>query len=212
MIVLIDDKIYRKEKNLTVEIRSFPFFKDFVFDESGDIVEQINEHLKDAEVIILHRSYKIGNLSNDEIIKKINQLNPNVVIITFSGGSTTNSLGEKFFQVSAMDMYSNLFDFLAYYDRKGEIKPAILLYGKNYYKNELIALEYEIWKKLVEHEYDFNLSEDEDLLYDIEGIIEKTIKSKELDEHKDKLIDILFKISTVRELKQTVNEFVYEHE
>ena len=213
MIVLIDDKKYRKEKNLTSKIEEFNFFKDFLFDKNENIDDQING-LKEAKAIIIHKSYTPYNLKNEELIEKIRQkTSNNIPIILFSGGSTTNSIGTNY-QVSATDMYSNLYDFLQYYNANKEIKPAILLYGKNYFKNELISLEYEVWKKLEMYDNDFDLGSNPDLLEDIEIIIDDTIISEELKNDKDKLIDWMeaSKKLKVKTLKLVINKFVYRYE
>lgn len=143
MIYIFDDRAQRRKDNEEI-LRKF---SDIVTFDTVNLIpgksadECIFDSIEDAECIIFHKSYALGD--EDVTFETIRQLfiSLGVPIVIFSGGTEGSNKSANEINMNADLMYHNLPFFLENRKENGMINIDTLLWGKKYRLNALLKFQ-----------------------------------------------------------------------
>lgn len=154
MIYIFDDREERRENysSLFINYKSQLTLESFT--PEGDLQEYVVDKFGDAEIVIMHRSYRFPG-DNYELSDVLSAFK-GVPIVLFSGAIQKASIlkAENIYQVNSIVMYENLSDFLDSKKADNNTPIEMILWGKNFIKNQFLTLLGEINKLCVETDFD----------------------------------------------------------
>lgn len=154
MIYIFDDREERRENYSSLFINYKSQLTQESFTPEGDLQEYVTDKFGDAEIVIMHRSYRFPG-DNYELSDVLNAFK-GVPIVLFSGAIQKASIlkAENIYQVNSIVMYENLSDFLDSKKVDNNAPIEMILWGKNFIKNQFLTLLGEINKLCVETDFD----------------------------------------------------------
>ncbi|KAA6340521.1 hypothetical protein EZS27_011617 [termite gut metagenome] len=147
MIYLFEDRKGRMNQFYNKSIDSNNL-KEAIFDCTKDELERyVSENFPDAKAILFHRSYTFPkhNITNEDV--KSFFVEKKIPFVFFSGGLSNNLYEENGIvlgDVNSGDMYKNLDLFLDELKLKRRINIPLLVYGKEYLINSLLAFQHRV--------------------------------------------------------------------
>ncbi len=163
MIYLFEDREDRKKQFLGNETLH-PMIQQKPFNcPTIDIIDSyIQDNYKDADAILLHKSYQLEN--KDFTIENIKSGFVSLLkipVVLFSGGSKSSLIKEKDLitaEINSGVMYRNLNEFITSFQKDGIIRIPILVYGKNYQLNQLLEMQTKICSYMFDRHIDDTLT------------------------------------------------------
>lgn len=185
MIYIFDDRFERRKIHSPQFIKNRDQITFSEFTPEGDLDKYIADFFGDAEIIILHYSYRFhnDNLTLEDILKAFR----NIPVILFSGGFKNASVQEpdKRYRVNSIVMYDNLPVFLKQRQKDKYTPIEILLFGKKFVINQFMKLLYELNQSYFDKT---NLKIDSDEIIDL---IEDILSYSGLENERHHLIHIV---------------------
>lgn len=204
MIYIFDDRWERYEKNKSRISVFGSIIKFGKFVPSENVEEYYNFHFSDAEMVIIHSSYRFLNnkCSLSEVIKIITK--QGIPIVIFSGGIQRSSISkvDNTWRVNSSTLYANLPYFLKCKEEDRNPPVEMLLWGANYVKNQILFLLCEIYSRCLDKDFDEAI--DENMAFILDELISDTFKSQSLEKAKKVILDTLY--DNIGKL--TYNQFV----
>ncbi len=173
MIYLFEDRDDRKQQLLGEEgLHALVCQKPFDCSYSEDVGDYILNNFSDAEVVLLHKSYRFANknVTTDCVKEAFKTLD--IPVVLFSGNSRSSLIKDDAgttAEINSVVMYRNLNLFMSFYQQTEEVCIPILVYGKYYKINQLLEMQAKLFFLLFDRK-------DEDVLKpDIDGKIIRKI-------------------------------------
>ena len=189
MIYIFDDRSERRDAYMPSLLKHKNYIKPESLKLDGDIKMYIASHFPDPELVIIHSSYRFpgDKYSLNDVIKAFND----IPIVIFSGQIQRSSISkpENTYRVNSMVMYDHLPAYLSLKE-KGEDAPIeILLWGKDYYKNQLLMFLTDIARYGINKDLDEVIDEDTSLI--LEESIESNMSGASLDNIRKDLVRLI---------------------
>lgn len=189
MIYLFEDRPERLKQNKRTLLRYQNLIKHEVLTICSGEKKSSDSLFPNAKLIIIHSSYRFPGdkcTLNDAI-----RVFKGLPIVVFSGQiqQSSKSIAENVYRVNSIIMYDNLPEFLDAKE-KGENPPIeMLLWGKNYKKNQLLNVLYDIARYSLEKKLDDAIDDDTSLT--IEETIETHLQAESMAIYRNRLVELL---------------------
>lgn len=226
MIYIFDDRFERREKHSLdlIKLSQFARFEEITCETADELCSLIKRKLNDVTHVLLHSSYRYPNeqLNTNVVVNAFNSYSSDIQIVLFSGGYNhpgTSMIGKtKVFSVNSDLMYNNLELFTRHLSKDPNSPIEILLWGKSYLQNQILATQSAIFRSLCRinldeqidvEDKDKNKKEKNDLLLDeIKETVADRLRSEELINLRDALMAVLVPQKTWRQLLEDIENVI----
>lgn len=224
MIYIFDDRFERREKHGLdlIKLSQYAKSKDITCGTVDELVSFIKDGLSDVTHVLIHASYQYpgGELDMNKVVEAFYSYCKDVQIVLFSGGYNhpgTSMIGKtKVFSVNSDVMYNNLELFTRHLSKDPNSPIEILLWGKSYLQNQILATQSAIVRSL----YKINLDEQIDvkdkdknkknelLLEEINEIVADRLRNEEFKEMREALQAVIVADKTWRKMLEDIEDVI----
>lgn len=214
MIYIFDDRFERKEAYSYIVNKYHKYISFETIDQAtiDEFESFITERLMTPTLFLLHASYRFAGeeLNNTRVIETL--CSWEIPIVQFSGQfnqPSIRTLGKnKIYEVNSITMYSNLELFIKHIINDSKSTIEILLWGRDYLVNQIVATQSEIARFMCKTRLSSNV--DDHIIDTLRAIIINRFRNEELQSLRKNIGRVLDDVTPSMSVIQLIQEIQKE--